>query len=183
MYETGAIVLAGRCDANLGGPFRPWVGALAHLIAHLPHDVVAEHLAEHGDGIATLVPDIGRHHPAAVPERRERAGSAQHRQFEAIAALLRTAAADLPLVIVLDDLHWADDPSLQLLRHLMRVAPPAPILLIVTCRDTDLDQSPFVETLADLRRDDLYNRILLHGLAEDELDEFVASAARSCGTA
>ncbi len=176
MYEAGAVVLAGRCDARLGGPFQPWVGALAHLVAHLPHDVVAEHLAEHGAGVVTLVPDIGRHHLAAsAPARREATDAAQHRLFEDIAALLRTAAADLPLVILLDDLQWADEPSLDLLRHLVRVAPPAPILLIVTCCDTDLHHSPLGETLADLRRDDLYSRILLLGLSEEDLDEFVAA--------
>jgi predicted ATPase len=175
MYETGAVVLAGRCEQHLGGPFQPWVGALAHLIAHLPHDVVAEHLAEHGHGIATVVPDVGRRHPAmAVPVRLD-AGFERHRLFEAIAALLHTAAADLPLVILLDDLQWADVPSLQLLRHLLRVAPPAPILLIGTYRDTDLDHSPLAETLVDLRRDDLFIRVLLHGLSQEELDEFVAT--------
>ncbi len=175
MYDAGAVVLAGRCEEGLGGPFQLWTGVLGHLIAHLPDEIITDHLATHGSEIVKIVPDIRQRYPGIDFPPPPTADSARHRLFEAIAALLITATADRPMVIVLDDLQWADVPSLQLLRHLVRIAPESPILLIGTYRDTELDGSPLVETLADLRRDDLFERVALHGLSEAELGEFLAT--------
>ena len=79
--------------------------------------------------------------------RRRRAGTkvrerlAQFRLFDAYASYLRAMANQAPLVIALDDLHWADKPTLLLLRHLLRSATPMRLLVLATYRDTDLDRS------------------------------------------
>ena len=175
MYDAGAVVLAGRCEEGLGGPFQLWIGVLDHLIAHLPDEIIADHVAMHGSEIVKVLPDVRRRYPAIDFPPRPAADSERHRLFEAIASLLLAATADGPMVIVLDDLQWADAPSLQLLRHLVLIAPESPILLIGTYRDTELDGSPLVETLADLRRDELFERVALHGLSEAELSEFLTT--------
>ncbi|MEO8264534.1 MAG: AAA family ATPase [Ilumatobacteraceae bacterium] len=174
MFEEGAVVLAGRCEEHLGGPFQLWTTVLAHLIEHLDDDIVAHYLSAHGGEIARVLPDLRRRFPDLRVAPRVDADVARHRLFEATAALLDTATMEGPVVIVLDDLQWADVGSLQLLRHLVRMAPHAPILIIGTYRDTELETSPLDETLADLRRDDLFRRVVLQGLSTDELGEFLA---------
>ena len=82
------------------------------------------------------------------------------------------------MVILLDDLHWAAKPTLLMLRHLVRATQDAPVLMVGTYRDTDLDRRhPLAEVLADLRRDKDVERIALHGLDEGEVTAFVEAAA------
>ena len=89
----------------------------------------------------------------------------RHRLFEAVADALGRIARERPLVAVLDDLHWADPPTLLLLRFLVRSPSAPPMLLIGTYRDTELSRThPLAETLADLRRGRLVERISLTGL-------------------
>src|SRR5262249_54646880 len=96
--------------------------------------------------------------------------------FEAIDALLASASQAAPLVIVLDDLHWADKPSLVLLRSLVRSSRPAALLLIGTYRETDLARThPLAEMLADLRREPRVERVRLRGLGPEEVAALVAS--------
>ena len=84
----------------------------------------------------------------------------------------------LPLVIVLDDLHWADRGTLQLLTHLARDLARSRILVLGTYRDTDLDRRhPLSQALADMNREDLFLRIPLRGLAEPDVHDYIARAA------
>jgi tetratricopeptide (TPR) repeat protein len=80
--------------------------------------------------------------------------------------------------MVLDDLHWADQPTCLLLRHLVRRAPQAPILILGTYRDVDLTVAhPLTEVLADLRREHAVERMLLQGLDEAEAGTLVTAMA------
>ena len=98
-------------------------------------------------------------------------GSAERlRLFEAVVTFLRTAARRRPLVLVLDDLHWADEPTLLLLQYLARNIERDRILVIGTYRDMELDRThPLSETIAVLRRGDLMERVLLRGLLREEV--------------
>ena len=82
------------------------------------------------------------------------------------------------MVLVLDDLHWADKPSLVLLRHLLRSPTPMRVLFLGTYRDTDLDRShPLSDVLGELRRQPGVDRLDLQGLDEDEISGFMANVA------
>ena len=84
-----------------------------------------------------------------------------------------------PVLLVLEDGHWADAPTLLLLRHLARAAGNARVLLLATFRDTEADvPEALSETLADLRRSDDVVRLRLAGLSDDEVAEFVAQRRR-----
>ena len=79
---------------------------------------------------------------------------------------------------MLEDGHWADAPTLLLLRHLARAGGNARVLLLATFRDTEADvPDQLSETLADLRRYDVV-RLRVAGLSGEEVSEFVRRAAR-----
>jgi tetratricopeptide (TPR) repeat protein len=96
--------------------------------------------------------------------------------FDAVSSLLSRAPA--PVLLVLDDLHWADRPTLQLLRHVVKSPEQAPLLIVATYRTAEVGtEHPLFELLADLRRDRLFERISLAGLDEDGVAALIASHA------
>jgi predicted ATPase len=104
--------------------------------------------------------------------------SERYRLFEAVDLFLAAASRAAPVLVLLDDLHWADAPSLALLRHLARSPRPAALLLVGTYRETELARThPLAELLADLRRQPRVERVLLRGLSEAELGSLVAARA------
>ena len=164
----GAKVLWGRCYEEQGvPPFWPWVQVLrSHVREHTPEEL----LQDLGSGAATIaeiiaevnekLPDLSPLPPMDSPEQ------ARFRLFDAITAFLKTAAQRQPLVLILDDLHWADQPSLLLLQFITRELGAERLLLVGTYRDVELSrQHPLAETLGELTRERLFQRVLLRGLS------------------
>ena len=147
---AGALVLYGRCDEELARPYQPFGEALAPLTVP---DVLA-------DGLGELT--AGRPgEPASDPEI-DRA-----RMFDAVAEWLEEVAAMQPVVLVLDDLHWADRGTLLLVRRLATRPQRVPLLLLGSARDVELRPGhPLTEALADIRRDRPVVRVALQGLDE-----------------
>ena len=91
-----------------------------------------------------------------------------------MSSFLVAATRIRPLVIVLDDMHWSDKPSLLLLVHLARRVSSSRLLIVGTYRDVELERShPLAETISTLRRERLYERVLLRGLPVDEVQAFI----------
>ena len=102
----------------------------------------------------------------------------RHRLHTAVADLLAGVGRRTPLVVVIEDGHWADTPTLLLLRHLARGAPDARALLVTTFRDTEAEVPKALSAaLVDLRRSEGVVRLRLGGLSAEEISEFVARAA------
>ena len=100
--------------------------------------------------------------------------SARFRLFSSITTFLKSASRGRPLVLILEDLHWADKPSLLLLEFFARELTGARLLLIGTYRDVELNrQHPLSETLAQLTRERVFDRILLRGLSEQGVGRFL----------
>ena len=179
VHGAGAVVMYGRCDAETVVPYQPIVEAIGEYGRGLPDGELSRLVRAAGSDIGRLVPEFAQRvsmPPAQSPSEPE---TERYRLFEAVAAWLFAVARDAPVVIVLDDLHWADKPSLLLLRHLVRTSHAGPLMLVGTYRETDLDRRhPLSETLADLRREHLYERVLLRGLSPEEVTEFLASAGQ-----
>ncbi|MCI0799804.1 MAG: AAA family ATPase, partial [Chloroflexi bacterium] len=94
--------------------------------------------------------------------------------FDSIAAFLKTASQRQPLVLVLDDLHWADHPSLLLLEFVARELSGSRLLLVGTYRDMELSRRhPLSLTLGELTRERLFQRVLLRGLNPEDVDRFI----------
>jgi DNA-binding SARP family transcriptional activator len=105
-------------------------------------------------------------------------GMQRHELFEAVVARLARTGGGRPLVAVLDDLQWADPPTLLLLRYLVRSPAAPPGLIVGTYRDTELTRThPLAETLADLRRGRLVERIALMGLTNEDFAALLAAIA------
>lgn len=174
-YELGAIVLYGRCDEDLGAPYQPFAEALRSLVPCMGPDRLSglrgvEALLSLVPGLADVVPDLVR--PAHSDPDTER-----YALFDAVVALLETASTSAPILLVLDDLHWAAKPTLLLLRHLLRFGDHARVQIVGTYRSTDLDRAhPLAAMLADLHRDGTANRLSLGGLDEDDVTAYVAEA-------
>ena len=98
----------------------------------------------------------------------------RQRLFDALAALLAELAAGAPLLLVFDDLHWADSPTVQLLRHLVRAPQPRRTMFLGTYRDAELeDGHPLPELIASLRREDILTQVTLDGLERGEVGELM----------
>ncbi|EFG77816.1 adenylate/guanylate cyclase catalytic domain protein [Mycobacterium parascrofulaceum ATCC BAA-614] len=174
-YDDGALVIYGRCDEDLGAPYQPFAEALRALVPCLGAGGLGglrgvEALLTLVPGLADVVPDL------AAPTRAD-PDTERYALFDAVVALLAMASASAPVVLVLDDLHWAAKPTLLLLRHLLRFGEHARMQIIGTYRSTDLDRShPLAAMLADLHRDGTANRLGLSGLDEDDVTAYVAEA-------
>lgn len=166
---AGATVLTARCSEGDGAPaFWPWVQLLRRA---LDQDVVQPaHMQRHAADLSVLIPEIRDRvaidddAPAVTPEQ------ARFRQFDAVMSVLRAAAATRPIVVLVDDLHWADAPSLLLLRFVAEAMGDARLLIVGTCRDLSLPRTaPLSQLLGALAREPTAQRIALEGLTSHDI--------------
>jgi DNA-binding SARP family transcriptional activator len=165
--QAGGLVLFGRCDQEAIVPYQPVVEALDGLVAATPADELPplgdDALAE----LATVLPSLD------APRRPDRADRA--RLFGAVTDLVAAVARARPLLLVLDDLQWADDDTLLLVRHLLRRAGDAPVLVVAISRDHDLEPDhALADVVHALDRDGWVRRLALQGLGETEVRELLA---------
>jgi DNA-binding SARP family transcriptional activator len=176
--QRGADVLVGRCwEAGGAPPYWPWVQVLrAHMRACDP-ELLRSQLGRGAPDIAQLLPELNELYGGlAAPPSGDPEG-ARFRLFEAATSFLRAAALPRPLVLVLDDLHAADTPSLLLLRFLADSLPDARLLVIGAYRDVDPSlRDPLAETVTELRRKPVTRSLQLVGLPEADVASFVSLA-------
>jgi len=174
VHDGGATVLYGRCDEEPLLAYQPFVEALRH---YLRHGDWAADASSAGDlrQLSRLLPEAGA--PAGDGETfPQDPDSERYLLFEAVARLVDRAASRRPLLIVLDDLHWADKPTLLLLRHMLRLPGSSRLMVLGIFRDVEVDpEHPLVELIADMRRERRFERLALEGLDERETDELVAA--------
>lgn len=169
-YKDGATVLHGRAEETPVGPFQPFAEALSHLVHHAPQSTLAK-LGNGGAEVARLVPAVG-HRLGTLPST----DTGSYALFSAVASLLGAGCGTSKLVLVLEDLHWADAPSLALLRHLMITPEPLRLLVLATYRDTEISpSSPLAAALASLEQDGRAVRLRLEGLQEHHLVDIMRS--------
>lgn len=166
VHTYGVTVLYGRSDEDLGVPYQPWIEALGHLVAHAPQGLLDAHVADRGAHLARVVPDLARRTGVDAPA----AGDADGERFVlfgCVTDLLARASAEAPVLIVLDDLHWVDKASIQLLRHLATAEQTIRLGVLGTFRDSDIDKAhPVTELLAALHRAGCVDRIPVRGLSD-----------------
>jgi DNA-binding SARP family transcriptional activator len=174
--SAGIPAYVGRCPETAGAPaFWPWVQVLAAIGEHASDDALTALVAGDAGPVTQLVPSIAER----VGERRRVAGGdvqARFELYEAVAVLLRRAAATQPRLLVFDDLHWADAPSLQLLAHLAPQLADTGVLVAGSYRDVRADWTPeLATTLAALARVPSLQQIGLAGLLPDAVAQLLGA--------
>jgi DNA-binding CsgD family transcriptional regulator/tetratricopeptide (TPR) repeat protein len=180
LSQEGALVLYGACDAVVQAPYGPVVEALNTLVRGTKRDTLRSAVGAGGRDLARILPDL----PSILGDlpalAAADADAERHRLRTAVTDLLTAVAEQQPVLLVLEDLHWADTPTLHLVRHLVRAGAEARLLLVATFRDVEAEMSPaLTETLADLARSEGVLRVRLEGLSGEEVAEFVKLATGS----
>jgi class 3 adenylate cyclase len=180
----GAQVLTGRCyEGDIAIPYMPFVEAFREYVRGRDDPDLRRELDEGAPEVAKLVSEIRQRFPD-IPEAPPLEGDAERlRLFESVTGFVRNASAANPIVIVLDDIHWADKPSLLLLQYLARGTSGNRVLLLGAYRDVELDRAhPLSEVVAGLRRERLYQRVLLRGLPAEDVRAMLLAIAQQAGT-
>jgi DNA-binding SARP family transcriptional activator len=168
-----AWVLFGRCEEGLAAPYQPFAEALRSLLA----DVGAPRLVAHagsGRQLARLVPELFDQAEVA-PASGSSPESERWLLFEAVVQSLTEASARRPVVMVLDDLPWAEPATLLLFRHVVRALIPG-LLILATCRiGPDTESKEMTDLRADLARERLMETIVLGGLSEGEVAALIGA--------
>jgi class 3 adenylate cyclase len=178
-HAEGAVVALARCPPEASVPFEPWVRAIGEL-ARAGEDGWRDALAgAAGPELSALVPELSAR---ALVSGQAGAGElvaaegARYRLLSGIGAALGHAAGKAPLHVVLDDAHWCDPASAQVLSHLLESSPCEQLVLVVTAREREMGRGhPVSRVLSDLRRTRDLSELRLEGLDASGLASLVAA--------
>jgi predicted ATPase len=164
--RRGHLVLGGRgTELERGLPFGIWVDALDDHVGLLDPKEVARLVGDHADELARVLPSVS----ARGEARRDALQDERYRAHRAVRSLLERMAARCPLVVVLDDLHWADDASLELVAHLLRHPMRGPVLFAAAFRAGQLP-AWLAGALDAGARHDLVTRVAVRPLSPTQSD-------------
>ena len=175
MHRQGAVVLMGTCSPESAPSYQPFTECLEQLLAGTPEGALAECLPESARELLRLTPLVLRHQPGLRPPPGD---DRDYRRelFDAVTSLLQSVSRERALVCVLEDLHWAGIPTLQLLGHVAQRAAQSRLLLLCTHRTTAPDRSDeLTYAIADLYRLDGVRRLDLPGLSTDEIAQYLVA--------
>jgi len=176
----GAQVLWGWCYEREGAPpYWPWVQPIRSYVVDTVPDRLRAVMGPGASDISDLIPEIREKLPELEPPPALEPAQTRFRLFDSISTFLKNLAQSQSLVLVLDDLHWADTPSLLLLEFLARQMAESKILVIGAYRDIEVSrQHPLSESLAQLSRNPAFQRLVLGGLESIDVGQFVRAAGR-----
>ena len=174
----GAQVCWGWCYEEAGAPpYWPWVQPIRSYVQLEDSERLRSEMGSGAADIAEIVPTLRAKLPDLETPPDLEPEQARFRLFDSIATFLKNAARSQPLVLVLDDLHWADKPSLLLLQFLARQLQGCRLLVVGCYRDVELSrQHPLSEALAQLSREPVFQRVPMRGLSQDETGQFMEAS-------
>ena len=178
--DRGVTVAWGRCWEAGGAPaYWPWVQSLRACVRAFDSEELGSHLGAGAPLVAQLVAEVAEILPGVGPPPAMGAEGGRFRLFDAVATFLRNAAAEQPLMLILDDLHAADAPSILLLRFVARELGDARVLLLGAYRDMELDRDhPLSVALAEVSREPATRHLRLSGLTEAGVGRLIQESAR-----
>ena len=174
--RLGFSVLWGRChEGDWPPPYGPFIEVLEAQAALCDVTELRRDLGDAAGVVAQLVPAVRRLLPdaasAPVPPEEER-----HRVLDGVGRFLVARSRHVPLVLILDDLHWADRATVALLRHLVHQVASERLLVVGTYRDVDLDRAhPLTDALAGWPREPGYDHLRIDSLNAEEVTAFVGA--------
>jgi tetratricopeptide (TPR) repeat protein len=179
-HDRGTATLLGRClEAEQAVPWLPLLEVLEQLAGQLPDEELLALLGDAGPEVTRVVPSLRRRFPELPPPLDLPAEQARHLLYSSLRDVLLRLAAVRPLLLVLEDLHWADSATLTLLEHLVDRLETARILVLGTYRsDEAAVGTPLAHTHGRLVRHPACSRVVLRPVGVDEVGEL---AAALCG--
>lgn len=177
--QKGALAVFGRCYESEGSvPYSPFVEMLEQALALMPPDIVREDMGEDAAEVARLVPELRRRFPD-IPEPLDLPPEQQRRYFfNAVGAFISRGATRFPLLLVMDDVHWADQPTLLLIEHMAALMPELRVIGVGTYRDVELDVSrPLAASLERMLRDRLVERVAVKRFDRDGVATMIGALA------
>lgn len=165
-------VLRGEC-VPLGGeglPYAPVVGLLHDLADQLGEAELLERAGVGAAELRWLIPEFGDPGPTVDGTRAEN----RLRLYETISRLIEDAARQAPLIIVVEDLHWADESSRHLIEFLIRAVSAAPVLIMISYRTDELTRRhPLRPFLAEIGRLPMVDRVEIGPLADTDVEKLI----------
>ena len=175
----GARVLVGRCWEAGGAPaYWPWVQSLRPYLREADAEVIRSQLGQGAVDVARLHPELRERLGDLAPAPAIESEGARFRLFDSLTAFIKRMAAAQPLVVMLDDLHAADEPSLLLLRFVARELGDSRLMVVGAYRDVDPTLTePLTTTVTELAREPVTRTLALSGLAASDVVRFIEAAA------
>lgn len=166
------LVAAGRCyEQQSSVPFYPFIDVLSSLFKSCPASIRAAAVGR-WPYLYRLLPELSPESisaPGGSPEEMQRL-------FRAVEGFLQAVSTEVPVAIFLDDLHWADQPSIDLMQHLAQSSRATRLLLVGTYREGEIGpRHPLEAALRDLSREELVDTVRLRRLESDETSKLIAA--------
>jgi len=173
--ESGALVVTGVCVPIDGGlPYGPVAGILRDIGRQLGDDAATRMLGPLAEGLGSAASEFGVE--AAIGAGRHTEDMAKTRLFESILSAFTKLAAQQPLVVIVDDLQWADSSSAELVTFLVRNLDDAAVLIVGAYRSEDVGADHQLRPwLVELGRHARVTNLHLGGLGQDELTALVGA--------
>jgi transcriptional regulator with XRE-family HTH domain len=175
-HAEAGLVLYGRWDEHVLAPYQAFREALADYARACPEALLRQDLGDLAGEIARVCPEPAQRIGASAAEPLAAAEAERFRLFESLDAWIQRIAARHPVLLVLDDLQWADLPALRLLSHLMQARRAAPLLAVAMYRDVEPERSELTAVLHSLARDVDCRRLTLRGLDPDAVTALLQGA-------
>jgi DNA-binding SARP family transcriptional activator len=179
-HEAGAVVLAGRSPQETLVPYQPFLEALGHYAFSASLEDLRAVTRRSGAELGQLIPELRRRLPELGRPEPGDPETDRYRLFEAVAGLLGEISASASLLVVLDDLQWADRPTLLLLRHLARAPQASSLRILAANRAGEHGSETFETAMSGLRHERLVRELEVRGLPEADAAELVRQ--RTSGT-
>ncbi len=174
LHRHGATVLYGAALRDAPTPFQPFLEALGEYVRHASSSDRSRFLAIDPPVVSRLLPELGDAKAQATPHEMQ---SGRPRALSALTRILEMLTSRSPLLVALDDMHWADPASTQLLAHLIRTA-QAPLRVLVAYRPDEVPPE-LTGTLSEVKRRTPVEQIELTALTQDQVDLLIAAWAGS----
>ena len=172
-------ILRGYCfEQDVSFPYAPWIDALRTFLAPKSATETSQTLGTLASELVKLLPELSLLVPSIQATPPLDAASEKHRLFESLARFGASLAASNPLLIVLEDLHWSDESSLELLHFFARRFSVLPILLIGTYRSEEI-LPRLSHYLTELNRERLVEEIRLAPLTRDEIEQMMRAVLKT----
>ena len=178
--NQGAQVFWGRCFEGQGAPpYWPWTQGIRSYLSGLDTEQIRSEMGTGATYIADIIPELKEELPDLVSPPRIEPEQDRFNLFTSITTFLKRVAQSRPLVLFLDDLHWADPSSLQLLHFVAREMREDRLLVLGTYRDMELSrQHRLSETLGRLSREPVFQQIVLRGFVREDVVRFIETATQ-----